>query len=122
VKVDAQSNFFNSSKIDQIAWLKTLLVLTPEPRAEISRTCKGHVIFKKKLNYVNYTYKAKKLTKSEVVRGSWFVSMRVYRIFNKKITLILLYLFCTDSANIFINPHPACRETEKGGEGERVCP
>jgi hypothetical protein len=28
-------------------------------------------------------------------------------------------LFCTDSANIFINPRPACRETEKGGEGER---
>jgi hypothetical protein len=28
-------------------------------------------------------------------------------------------LFCTDSANIFINPHPACCETEKGGEGER---
>jgi hypothetical protein len=28
-------------------------------------------------------------------------------------------MFCTDSANIFINPRPACRETEKGGEGER---
>ncbi len=28
-------------------------------------------------------------------------------------------MFCTDSANIFINPRPACWETEKGGEGER---
>jgi hypothetical protein len=31
-------------------------------------------------------------------------------------------MFCTDSANIFINPRPACCETEKGGEGERdIC-
>ncbi len=28
-------------------------------------------------------------------------------------------MFCTDSANIFINPRPACHKTEKGGEGER---
>ena len=28
-------------------------------------------------------------------------------------------LFRTNSANIFINPRPAYRETEKGGEGER---
>ncbi len=31
----------------------------------------------------------------------------------------ILLLFCTDSANIFINPRPACCETEKGGEGEK---
>jgi hypothetical protein len=36
-----------------------------------------------------------------------------------ELTLFLSGLFCTDSANIFINPRPACRETEKGGEGER---
>ncbi len=28
-------------------------------------------------------------------------------------------MFCTDSANIFINPRPACCETGKGGEGEK---
>jgi hypothetical protein len=28
-------------------------------------------------------------------------------------------LFCTDSANIFYQPLPACCETEKGGKGER---
>jgi hypothetical protein len=28
-------------------------------------------------------------------------------------------MFSTDSANIFINPRPAYRETEKGREGER---
>jgi hypothetical protein len=28
-------------------------------------------------------------------------------------------MFYTDSANIFINPRPACCEIEKGGEGER---
>ena len=28
-------------------------------------------------------------------------------------------LFCTDSANIFYQPPPACCKTEKGGEGER---
>ncbi len=32
---------------------------------------------------------------------------------------LLYYLFCTDSANIFIDPRPTCRETEEGGEGER---
>jgi hypothetical protein len=31
-------------------------------------------------------------------------------------------MFCTDSANILINPRTACCETEKGGEGERyIC-
>jgi hypothetical protein len=29
-------------------------------------------------------------------------------------------LFCTNSVNIFFNPHPACCETEKGGEGEEI--
>ncbi len=28
-------------------------------------------------------------------------------------------LFCTDSANIFINPRLTCCKTEEGGEGER---
>jgi hypothetical protein len=28
-------------------------------------------------------------------------------------------MFCTVSANIFINPCPACCDTEKGGEGAR---
>ena len=34
---------------------------------------------------------------------------------------ICAYYFenCYASANIFINPRPACRETEKGGEGQR---
>jgi hypothetical protein len=29
------------------------------------------------------------------------------------------YLFCNSSANIFINPRPACRDTEEDGEGKR---
>ncbi len=39
------------------------------------------------------------------------------QIIHRKIARTLL--FCTDSANIFINPRPACPETEKGWEGER---
>ncbi len=36
-----------------------------------------------------------------------------------KYFLKIYRVFRTYSANIFINPSPACRETENGGEGER---
>jgi hypothetical protein len=35
------------------------------------------------------------------------------------IDLFTTVVFCTDSANIFINPRLACCKTEKGGQGER---
>ncbi len=46
-------------------------------------------------------------------RLGWNQEMKLYK------KNQLWSLFCTDSANIFINPRPACRETEKGGRGER---
>jgi hypothetical protein len=36
-----------------------------------------------------------------------------------ELTLFLSGFFCTDSTIFFSNLRPACRETEKGGEGER---